>query len=85
MLETWVDYPWLRSREERLVELLNDVGQRDAAWPVLPAPEAWTRPRHDGLTRKQLTFRSRSIELRSKQSIILLLLLKRRRYEICGT
>jgi hypothetical protein len=44
VLEAWSEYLWVRGREERLIELLNEgAGQGYAAWRVLPAPEAWQR------------------------------------------
>ena len=57
LLEAWSAYLWVRGREEKLIELLNDgTGQGYAAWRVLPAPEEWQRVVQMGLVVRQIDF-----------------------------
>jgi hypothetical protein len=57
LLEEWSDYLWVRGREEKLVQLLNDgKGQGYAAWRVLPAPAAWQTVVTTGLGLKSISF-----------------------------
>jgi hypothetical protein len=57
LLEEWSDYLWMRGREEKLIELLNEgMGQGYAAWRVLPAPEEWQRVVQAGLATERVQF-----------------------------